>query len=252
MGKKRKHKHMYTGSAYGDFEFTPTCHVGPKFVMRMGKARIWAGSVREMRSEMGWALRVRVTDVHDAAGTAVRLDDKAAALIPRALLETASPPTIDITWPDFDVPELNREWWENLTNGLENIDGDIGVYCIGGHGRTGTILSILAALSGNSPEGTDPVLWVRGQYCEDAVESNLQLDYVQEITGETVREQGSLQKKMYHKKSAADSAAVFDPGMPTWRELADGTWQLVTDAEKDQLNQDLKAKKDDPPSTTAL
>jgi len=53
------------------------------------------------------------------------------------------------------------------------------VYCMGGHGRTGSILAALIALL--EPGVRDVVDEVRKRYCEHAVESNGQkeaLDYV--------------------------------------------------------------------------
>lgn len=43
------------------------------------------------------------------------------------------------------------------------------VGCIGGHGRTGTALAILAILTGHP--AADAVAWVRANYCPKAVET---------------------------------------------------------------------------------
>jgi protein-tyrosine phosphatase len=43
------------------------------------------------------------------------------------------------------------------------------VGCVGGHGRTGTALACLAALSGKPAQ--EAVAWVRTNYCSKAVET---------------------------------------------------------------------------------
>ena len=60
------------------------------------------------------------------------------------------------------------------------------MYCFGGHGRTGTVLSVLACLTGIIEEGTCPVAWLRNHYCDRAVESDEQADYIEAMTGFTV------------------------------------------------------------------
>jgi len=42
------------------------------------------------------------------------------------------------------------------------------VACIGGHGRTGTVLACMAVLAG--VPANEAVRWVRNQYCERAVQ----------------------------------------------------------------------------------
>lgn len=47
--------------------------------------------------------------------------------------------------------------------------------CIGGHGRTGTFLSAVISVMMGEP---DPIGWVRKNYCEKAVESKEQIDFL--------------------------------------------------------------------------
>lgn len=46
------------------------------------------------------------------------------------------------------------------------------VACDGGHGRTGTVLAAVAVVLGLT---RDPVNWIRANYCERAVESEIQI-----------------------------------------------------------------------------
>lgn len=94
--------------------------------------------------------------------------------------------TVRVFCEDFGVPALGKQFWIDLVETVNDLwaSGQIkGVTacCMGGHGRTGTALAILAGLTGACT--SDPVLFVREHYCGKAVEANCQLDYVQEVTG---------------------------------------------------------------------
>ena len=98
---------------------------------------------------------------------------------------------IAIEWKDYSAPkELTKEFWLALVRELrENLVRlnlkNMLVCCQGGHGRTGSCLSILAGLMGAT--ATDPVAFIRENYCKKAVESNSQLDYIEEVTGIEVK-----------------------------------------------------------------
>lgn len=99
-------------------------------------------------------------------------------------------PVVRISWPDFDIPELDQQFWFDLIDVINNkwaaheITG-VTACCVGGHGRTGTALSILAGLTGACQ--SDPVLFIRKHYCEKVVESDTQVKYIEEITGIKVK-----------------------------------------------------------------
>lgn len=54
------------------------------------------------------------------------------------------------------------------------------ISCIGGHGRTGTVLSVIVGLM---LRVDDPVEYIRSNYCKEAVESLEQHDLVAKLTG---------------------------------------------------------------------
>ena len=54
-------------------------------------------------------------------------------------------------------------------------------FCMGGHGRTGTVLACLVAKL--MPEVEDPIRWVRKHYCKDAIESVEQVKYILKLKG---------------------------------------------------------------------
>jgi len=89
---------------------------------------------------------------------------------------------------DGETPVTPKVWWEDLWADLQDLqprdkDGPLKVLvmCQGGHGRTGTVLLALALVAGAVPEGTDPVTWLRGVYCEEALETTRQITYLEEV-----------------------------------------------------------------------
>lgn len=91
--------------------------------------------------------------------------------------------TLKIDWPDARIPTYSQLFWTHLHAFLvEHITGDLFVHCMGGHGRTGTFLAILAALS-RAHGDTNPVTFLRDRYCQEVVETSTQIWYIEQITG---------------------------------------------------------------------
>lgn len=92
---------------------------------------------------------------------------------------------ISIDWPDMQAPGLDRAFWEALAEDLAGITGKAAIFCIGGHGRTGTALSTLAHITNYAPamDHGDVVQWIRDTYCPDAVETTSQVDYLRKVIG---------------------------------------------------------------------
>lgn len=92
---------------------------------------------------------------------------------------------LSISWPDRGVPTFGGEFWDDLVDILdkESVKRPINVlfFCMGGHGRTGSALSIMCSLMDLSVG--DPIQWVRDNYCREAVESVAQKTYIEEVTG---------------------------------------------------------------------
>lgn len=116
----------------------------------------------------------------------------------KELIKVVDPPEIlYLHWQDFGVPKLEVEFWNRLgkiirKKGQDRVrrkDRGKGVYrvlvhCLGGHGRTGTCISILAnKVVGGSEWSGDIVEKIRKEYCGHAVENRKQIEYVEEMTG---------------------------------------------------------------------
>lgn len=75
-----------------------------------------------------------------------------------------------VEWPDFGLPADREAAARQIADAFARAqDGLVEVGCIGGRGRTGTVLACMAVLAG-VPAG-DAVAWVRAAYRPEAVET---------------------------------------------------------------------------------
>jgi hypothetical protein len=79
-------------------------------------------------------------------------------------------PAAHVDWPDFGVPNDAAATDPLIVDAFQRAQrGErVEVACIGGHGRTGTVLACMAVLAGVEPE--QAVQWVRQRYCPRAVQ----------------------------------------------------------------------------------
>ena len=86
-----------------------------------------------------------------------------------------------LTWPDFGVPDNAARVLAALRALAQRArrGEQVEIGCLGGHGRTGTALAILAVLAGHPAD--EAVAWVRDRYCPMAVETGEQEAYVESL-----------------------------------------------------------------------
>jgi hypothetical protein len=108
----------------------------------------------------------------------------------------------------------------------------IHVGCIGGHGRTGTVLTaIMAELT----EKTDAIQWVRAHYCKKAVESEEQVDFLVKHYGVTT----AKPTKTY--SSSIDSGKFgFRSGKSNGKGSSGGGDFILTSSRRDDKPPDTK------------
>ncbi len=165
-------------------------HIGSPEVFKHGKGTVYAGGDRD---EDEWTLHDKDIALlvsckgspFKAAKTesCVEVNAEAKALLPKAKYASFYPPppkiypTLYIDWSDGGTPPWGIE--EKFALGLLDYvkaGNNIMVFCMGGHGRTGTMLSWLVHLAGINK--ADPVAWVRKNYCEKAVETAKQIEWL--------------------------------------------------------------------------
>ena len=187
------------GAATGT-QYTLACiHNRPKLAINLGKTKIWAGP-RSLSILRNWGLVISCgTPLYGAtAGLApVSANEAAQALLPDDLYRFAPPPMLTLAWSDAGVPALPISYWEALLTFLKDFRQDVYFCCEGGHGRTGTALAIIYGLA--CKKVVDPVAVIRKCYCDEAVETMVQIEYVEDITGQQVNVQSSYMTAHYEK-----------------------------------------------------
>jgi hypothetical protein len=88
-----------------------------------------------------------------------------------------------VAWPDFGLPDEPEVAARQIAAAFRRAqDGElVEVGCLGGSGRTGTVLACMAVLAGVPPD--EAVAWVRGAYRTQAVETAEQEAWVEWFAG---------------------------------------------------------------------
>lgn len=87
---------------------------------------------------------------------------------------------IVLDWPDMGVVSFGLDWWLDLLAYVQTNKLKMLVFCVGGHGRTGTAIAsmLIAGFNYSAKDATD---WVRKNYCHRAIESKRQDDYLWDL-----------------------------------------------------------------------
>jgi hypothetical protein len=88
-------------------------------------------------------------------------------------------PAVMLDWPDFGVPRDPDTADAQIRAAFERARAGqkVEVACIGGHGRTGTVLACMAILAGVPADAA--VEWVRSTYCRRAVQEPSQQYWIE-------------------------------------------------------------------------
>jgi hypothetical protein len=160
-GKTKKEEKEYTYS-YKE------CHTGtvPVFVDPVSKVVINAGgSMRKVKPEANDLLIDCGADFMSSSFPSVKKNKN---------------PVVEIDIPNGNVPNLDLKFWKDLVKVIRYEKKDVLIACVGGHGRTGTCLAILAALM--LPEAKEnPIIYIREHYCKKAVENTKQYNYIKTL-----------------------------------------------------------------------
>ena len=161
---------------------------GLKLAFKAGKLRFYGGPIDEIDFIPGLVLDAsrQLAGWGDSS-----CNDAAKELFPKSasLIETDIP-LFQLSWNDYQAPAVPPEFWHTLLAEIKQSNiKKIACCCVGGHGRTGTMLAIFAGLLDLA---SDPVAYVRKNYCRQAVESSAQIRYVEQVTGKEVKVKAEL------------------------------------------------------------
>jgi hypothetical protein len=88
---------------------------------------------------------------------------------------------IMIPCPDYRYPKVKASFWEAIHAYAVNKGyADVCVHCVGGHGRTGTVLCAMM-IANKGMTTRQAITKVRTEYCRHAVESDIQVEYLREL-----------------------------------------------------------------------
>ena len=163
------------------------CHSGNPVVFEAQGIKVHAGGTNRSG---GWHVMSPMPDV--AMGPlGVMRSARTRDVMPQGWscsdkIESGQVPVLfEIEWPDYNVPSnLGREWWLAFVEDVKSKGvKSISTQCMGGHGRTGVQLCILAHMleAVEQPDAGSLIRWVRERYCEHAVEAPCQQDYIAEM-----------------------------------------------------------------------
>ena len=118
-------------------------------------------------------------------------------------------PEMILDWPDFGVIQWPLEFWLELLAHIEKEEMTVGVFCVGGHGRTGTAVCAMLIV-GLNYTATEAVHWLRKNYCKKVVESKSQIDYLYDLEDAMIDYNESLKKAEAEKVAADLNAATAE------------------------------------------
>jgi protein-tyrosine phosphatase len=216
------------------------CHKGTPKVMVIGNTIIYAGAFKDVRGDWDWDVMLRLSDGDFTAYlpiAQVAMNEEAKALLPESMhKEVDNPAIIDVLWPDFEVPSLNKKWWMELVKTIKSWPAaSMLVHCLGGHGRTGTALAILGAMGGVPEAQENPVEYVRSIYCKDAIESMAQINYIKRITGKQFQAEASTWRHWNYGTPASQNSSVSYARTDTVKSGSDLTSTQQKALEGDQI-----------------
>lgn len=136
---------------------------------------IWCGTKSEV---IGWDVQPSMTSFDVILNCT-----KSGAVLPHHKIPlsfgkkyTTKAQEIEIDWPDMGAPHLAASFWKDLYDYLIKTKGKMLIFCVGGHGRTGTALACMLVAA--RWKHRDAKNWIWKNYCQKAIETKSQEKYI--------------------------------------------------------------------------
>jgi len=227
FGKEKKGKPAAKTTTASAYQAKASCHHGNMPVLHMGEHTIFAGGASKGANPKNGMVVIDLANTgwfKDIGGNYARQlsGDMFAGFIAKAK-QPEPVAWLDFPLGDYKVPShVKLDAWKALAKDIKTAlaKHDVLMFCNGGHGRTGTTLSIVTWLlvndktwKGDKPDGLldDPVAWLRKNYCKEAVDTQSQHQYVYDTLGLTNTAPTYAQASTTTYLAGAQHAALPNP-----------------------------------------
>ena len=166
------------------------CHTGNPLVFEAQGVKVYAGGNTR---NGGWMQMEPKPDLaigpQGVIRTARTMDKFPTGWLCGSKVTTKKTPLlIELEWPDYSIPtNVGRDFWVQLVEDIKTNDiKSVSTQCMGGHGRTGVQLCILAHMMIPVDQHTwkdagELIQYIRDVYCHHAVEAPSQQKYIADV-----------------------------------------------------------------------
>jgi protein-tyrosine phosphatase len=150
------------------------CHHGNVIIMGMGKGILYAGGFSRGAQHKENMLLIDLTGSEYKKNVYTTSNEFNSI----QMIKNDGRDYINLPIKDYDIPCMDFSFWYSFASDIKNylLSGkDILIACDGGHGRTGTVLSILWGILNND---LHPIESLKKVYCSEIVETIEQEEYI--------------------------------------------------------------------------
>ena len=156
-------------------------HDGMPAICKFGTGTLYATGNRDDWDMSKLDLVISLTG--QTLSQTVVLNKQAQSLLPLETypnMQASLKAHVSINWKDGGAPPVNLNFFSDVIDFIQT-GKNVLVHCEGGHGRTGTFVTVLLHLAKHEPSKQDRIAWLRKTYCKKAVETADQMEYLKKL-----------------------------------------------------------------------
>ena len=228
MGKSKSKKGKQMTTNYTQYGTYSNCHTGSTLIFDKDNVEVYAGGRSHNPKYSGMDLIIDLTGSLKFITWPIPKTWKSAAHL-------SYPNVLALEITDSQAPwQVDLDFWKafwadlvDQSKGVIKTETDkytVLVVCQGGHGRTGVVIGALAAAAGvvdPKKDRDDLVECIRDVYCDEAVETSTQMDYLKNVCGIKTTAKPSNVKPI---STGVKVVGTVEPDIPALLKGATGTW----------------------------